>query len=120
MPTFPSYDAETARAIYNEYWDYKNKHPGFHQKYRTITNRVSCQTLATKYNLKKGTIFHIVHKTGRFNARVLQWVGVATELFHPERQMTLEEMGQSAGGPLNWTPDTHQKVDIPTSSEWED
>jgi len=41
------------------------------------------------------------------------------EVHKPERQMTLEEMGQAAGGPINWVPDSHQKVDIPTS-EWDD
>jgi len=41
------------------------------------------------------------------------------EVHKPERQMTLEEMGQAAGGPINWVPDSHQTVDIPTS-EWDD
>jgi len=45
-----------------------------------------------------------------------KWEVILTK---PERQMTLEEIGQAAGGPINWVPDSHQRVDIPTS-EWDD
>jgi len=53
---------------------------------------------------------------GQHSAAFKKWEAILTK---PERQMTLEEMGQAAGGPINWVPDIHQKVDIPTS-EWDD
>jgi hypothetical protein len=120
MPTFPSYTAETALAIYTEYWNFRDSRPDMKKPaWNGIMNRVSCATLAKKYNLSKGTVFQIIHKAGRFNARVLKWQRVSVELFKPERQMTLEEMGQAAGGPPGWVPHTHQTVEIPTA-EWED
>lgn len=100
MPTFPKYTEETALAIYTEYWSYMDSHPDMLKyAWNGIKNRVSFNSLAKKYNLTKGTIFNIIHKTGRFNQRVLKWQRVSVELFKPEKQTTTEEMQRAAGGP---------------------
>lgn len=116
MPSHPKYTEETALAIYTEYWSFMDSHPNMLKNaWNGIMNRVSCKSLAKKYGLTKGTVFNIIHKTGSFNQRVLKWKRVTVELTKPDHQMTLEEMGQAAGGPPGWIPPIHKPA-----TEWED
>jgi hypothetical protein len=84
MPPLPTYTAAQALAIYNDYWKVKG---------------ATLDSVATKHNINRMTVHRIARKTGRFNARVLEWAGVTITLEQPERQMNRAEMERAAGGP---------------------
>jgi len=60
-----TYTAETARAVYNDYWNDKDS---------------TCAAVAAKHGLNRDKVFLIIHKRGVFNARVLK-----DEPNHPTR-----------------------------------
>jgi len=89
MPTFPTYNAETARNAYNDYYKTKD---------------ATIDSVARKYadkGLTRNKVFAIIHKKGRFLQRELMWSGVTITLTRPERQMTRNEMIRAAGGDPN-------------------
>jgi hypothetical protein len=86
MPTFPTYNAETARNAYNDYYKTKD---------------ATIDSVARKHGLTRNKVFAIIHKKGRFLQRELMWSGVTITLTRPERQMNRNEMIRAAGGDPN-------------------